>query len=84
MVKLCFDHLPTPSLKRCFAYCAIFSKDYDMKQDKVIQYWMAKGFLELTKETNMVMERMSTVILLVAKCMIWCMILHSQFQNLKL
>ena len=30
------------------------------------------------------LERMPTAILLVAKCMIWCMILHSQFQNLKL
>ncbi|XP_075661639.1 putative disease resistance protein RGA4 [Castanea sativa] len=56
VLKLCFDHLPTPSLKRCFAYCAIFSKDYDMKKDEVIQYWMAEGFLELAKEVNMVME----------------------------
>ncbi|XP_065621455.1 putative disease resistance protein RGA3 isoform X2 [Quercus suber] len=56
VLKLCFDHLPTPSLKRCFAYCAIFPKDYDMKKDEVIQYWMAEGFLELAKEVNMVME----------------------------
>ncbi|KAK9997718.1 hypothetical protein SO802_022404 [Lithocarpus litseifolius] len=53
--KLCFDQLPTPSLKRCFAYCAIFPKDYDMKKDEVIQFWMAEGFL-LTKEANMEME----------------------------
>ena len=56
MLKLCFDHLPTPSLKRCFAYCAIFSKDYDMRKDEVIQYWMVEGLLELGKEANMVME----------------------------
>ncbi|KAL4631826.1 hypothetical protein ACB092_04G005500 [Castanea dentata] len=55
VLKLCFDHLPTPSLKRCFTYCAIFPKDYDMKKDEVIQYWMAEGFL-LTKEANMEME----------------------------
>ncbi|KAL4631815.1 hypothetical protein ACB092_04G004700 [Castanea dentata] len=55
VLKLCFDHLPTPSLKRCFAYCAIFPKDYDMKKDEVIQYWMAEGFL-LAKEANMEME----------------------------
>ncbi|KAL4631809.1 hypothetical protein ACB092_04G004200 [Castanea dentata] len=55
VLKLCFDQLPTPSLKRCFAYCAIFPKDYDMKKDKVIQHWMAEGFL-LTKEANMEME----------------------------
>ncbi|XP_050255689.1 putative disease resistance protein RGA3 [Quercus robur] len=56
VLKLCFDHLPTPSLKRCFAYCAIFPKYYDMKKDEVIQYWMAEGFLEPAKEANMVME----------------------------
>ncbi|KAL4631812.1 hypothetical protein ACB092_04G004400 [Castanea dentata] len=55
VLKLCFDHLPTPSLKRCFAYCAIFPKDYDMKKDEVIQYWMAEGFL-LAKEANMEIE----------------------------
>ena len=30
------------------------------------------------------LEWMTTVMLLVAKCMIWCMILHSQYQNLNL
>ncbi|KAK4566063.1 hypothetical protein RGQ29_002314 [Quercus rubra] len=56
VLKLCFDQLPTPSLKRCFTYCAIFPKDYYMKKDEVIQYWMAEGFLEPAKEVNAVME----------------------------
>ncbi|KAL4631901.1 hypothetical protein ACB092_04G012100 [Castanea dentata] len=56
VLKLCFDYLPTPSLKRCFAYCSIFPKDYDMKKDEVIQCWMAEGFLEPSKEGNTVME----------------------------
>ncbi|XP_065634950.1 putative disease resistance protein RGA3 [Quercus suber] len=55
-LKLCFDHLPTPSLKQCFAYCAIFPKHHDIKKDEVIQYWMAEGFLEPAKEANMLME----------------------------
>ena len=61
VLKLCFDHLPTPSLKRCFAYCAIFPKDYDMRKDEVIQYWMAEGLLELGEEANMVMEDIGNV-----------------------
>ncbi|XP_065617776.1 putative disease resistance protein RGA3 [Quercus suber] len=56
ILKLGYDHLRTPSLKRCFAYCAIFPKDYDMKKDEVIQHWMAEGFLGPSKEANMVME----------------------------
>ena len=56
ILKLGFDHFPIPSLKRCFAYCAIFPKDYEMKKDELVQHWMAEGFLELSKENNMVME----------------------------
>ena len=56
VLKLCFDHLPSPSLKRCFTYCVIFPKDYDMRKDEVIEYSMAEGLLELGKEANMVME----------------------------
>uniref|UniRef100_A0A2N9EVH2 Rx N-terminal domain-containing protein n=1 Tax=Fagus sylvatica TaxID=28930 RepID=A0A2N9EVH2_FAGSY len=56
VLKLSFDHLPTPSLKRCFAYCAIFPKDHEMKKDELIQHWMAEGFLEPSKGSCMVME----------------------------
>uniref|UniRef100_A0A7N2MTX8 Rx N-terminal domain-containing protein n=1 Tax=Quercus lobata TaxID=97700 RepID=A0A7N2MTX8_QUELO len=56
ILKLGYDHLRTPSLKRCFAYCAIFPKDYNMKKDEVIQHWMAEGFLEPSKEGNKVIE----------------------------
>ncbi|KAK9997659.1 hypothetical protein SO802_022345 [Lithocarpus litseifolius] len=56
ILKLSFDHLPTPSLKRCFAYCAIFPEDCDMRKDELIQYWMAEGFLESPRERSMEME----------------------------
>ncbi|XP_030940191.1 disease resistance protein RGA2-like [Quercus lobata] len=56
VLKLSFDHLPIPSLKQCFVYCAIFPEDYDMKKDELIQHWMAKGFLEPLIESNMEME----------------------------
>ena len=50
-----FDSLTITSLKRCFVYCAIFPKDYDITKDELIQYWMAQGFLDPSEE-NMVME----------------------------
>ncbi|XP_023899170.1 putative disease resistance protein RGA3 isoform X1 [Quercus suber] len=60
-LKLWFDNLPIPSLKQCFTYCALFPKDYDIKKDEVIQYWMAEGFLEPAKEGNTTMENIGNM-----------------------
>ena len=40
-LKSTFDSFIIPSLKRCFAYCAIFPKDCDIKKDELIRNWMA-------------------------------------------
>ncbi|XP_058079065.1 putative disease resistance protein RGA3 [Magnolia sinica] len=43
-LSLSYHHLPA-YLKPCFAYCSIFPKDYDFGKDKLVQLWMAEGFL---------------------------------------
>ncbi|KAK2966741.1 hypothetical protein RJ640_001065 [Escallonia rubra] len=43
-LKLSYNHLP-PHLKRCFAVCAIFPKDYDFQAFELINMWMALGLL---------------------------------------
>ncbi|EYU17617.1 hypothetical protein MIMGU_mgv1a018637mg [Erythranthe guttata] len=45
ILKLSFDHLSSPSLKMCFAYCSIFPKGFNFEREKLVELWMAEGFL---------------------------------------
>ncbi|XP_021739305.1 putative disease resistance protein RGA3 [Chenopodium quinoa] len=44
ILKLSYNHLQ-PSLKHCFAYCALFPKDYVLEKDRLISLWIAEGFV---------------------------------------
>ncbi|KAL7234657.1 hypothetical protein ACSBR1_018159 [Camellia fascicularis] len=55
-LRLSFDHLPSPYLKHCFAYCSIFPKDFNIQKDELIQLWMAQGYLQPSSGSNLEME----------------------------
>ncbi|XP_027166579.1 putative disease resistance protein RGA3 [Coffea eugenioides] len=56
ILKLSFDHLPYPALKKCFAYCSIFPQDFELERNQLIQLWAAEGFLHSDPRKNMCME----------------------------
>ncbi|KAL3509363.1 hypothetical protein ACH5RR_028764 [Cinchona calisaya] len=44
-LKLSYIHLPS-QLKKCFAYCGMFHKDFWFEKKQIIQLWHANGLLE--------------------------------------
>ncbi|XP_022875062.1 putative disease resistance RPP13-like protein 1 [Olea europaea var. sylvestris] len=57
-LKLSYHYLP-PELKRCFAYCALFPKDYVFEKFHLVQFWMAEGLVQESKK-NMLIEEVGS------------------------
>jgi len=49
LIKLNYDHLPF-HLKKCFAFCSLFPKDYLIEKTTLIRLWIAQGFIQSSDE----------------------------------
>ncbi|XP_059651918.1 putative disease resistance RPP13-like protein 1 [Cornus florida] len=54
-LRLSYHYLPS-HLKRCFAYCSLFLKDHKFEKEKLVQLWIAEGFVQLQPKGNKSME----------------------------
>ncbi|KAL5712595.1 hypothetical protein ACHQM5_014751 [Ranunculus cassubicifolius] len=44
-LRLSYSHLP-PSFRQCFSYCSVYPKDWTFQKDRLINEWMANGFIQ--------------------------------------
>ncbi|KAL0009473.1 hypothetical protein SO802_010975 [Lithocarpus litseifolius] len=50
---LSYYELPS-TMRRCFSYCAVFTKGYLFSRDQLVLHWMAQGYIE--SKANMELE----------------------------
>uniref|UniRef100_A0A0D9WFX9 Uncharacterized protein n=1 Tax=Leersia perrieri TaxID=77586 RepID=A0A0D9WFX9_9ORYZ len=64
----------TSELVECFAFCAVFPKDYEIDKDDLIHLWIANGFI-LSENTSDIVETGNHVF--------WELVWRSFFQNVE-
>ncbi|MED6199299.1 hypothetical protein PIB30_074729 [Stylosanthes scabra] len=59
VLRLSYSSL-TPTLKQCFAFCAMFPKDTEIEKQELIYLWMANGFI--SSRANLEVEEVGNMV----------------------
>nr|XP_025635453.1 putative disease resistance RPP13-like protein 1 [Arachis hypogaea] len=54
-LRISYFHLPS-YLKRCFTYCSLYPKAYELDRDELMLLWMTEGLLQQPKSGNILEE----------------------------
>ncbi|XVF74706.1 hypothetical protein PTKIN_Ptkin13bG0133000 [Pterospermum kingtungense] len=46
LLKFSYDSLPNDMIRTCLLYCCLFSEDYEIEKDNLIDFWIGEGFLD--------------------------------------
>ena len=55
VLRLSYDNLSI-HLKQCFAYCALFPKDYIFFKKELVQLWMTQDYIQPSHENEYCLE----------------------------
>lgn len=72
ILKLSYHHLwSVVTIKMLFAYCALFPKDNISKIQKLIDFWMAEGFLKPTTYESQSLDELGEeyTLILLQRCL---------------
>ncbi|CAB4272783.1 unnamed protein product [Prunus armeniaca] len=70
-LKFSYDNLPSPKVKSCFLYCALFLEDFVIRKDDLVYYWMCEDILaEYGKVEKAKNESYNIIRTLITSCML--------------
>ncbi|XVE80426.1 hypothetical protein DITRI_Ditri14bG0138600 [Diplodiscus trichospermus] len=46
LLKFSYDSLPNDMIRTCLLYCSLFSEDYEIIKEELIDLWIGEGFLD--------------------------------------
>ncbi|XP_022724765.1 probable disease resistance protein At5g63020 [Durio zibethinus] len=53
LLKFSYDSLPNDMTRTCLLYCSLFSEDYQIIKDKLVDFWIGEGFLDGHGDTSL-------------------------------